>query len=43
MAREDIPGLLEESKKALAAEHAASIKAVRKDLNSFKKKTLSKV
>ena len=43
MARADIPRLLKESKKALAAEHAASVKAVRKDLNAFKKKTLSKV
>jgi hypothetical protein len=43
MARTEIPKLLEESKKALAAEHAASVKGVRKELASFKKKTLSKV
>ena len=41
--KSDISGLLEESKKVLAAEHEASLKAIRGDLDSFKKKTLSKV
>ena len=41
--KSDISGLLEESKKTLAAEHQASLEAIRGDLDSFKKKTLSKV
>ena len=43
MAKSEISGLLEESKKALAAEHDASVKAIRGELDSFKKETLSKV
>lgn len=43
MGKEEIPKLLKKSKKALATEHAASIKKIQKELNSFKKKTLSNI
>ena len=43
MAKSEIPNLLKKSKKDLSSEHAASVKTVRKELDSFKKKTLSKI
>ena len=43
MAKEDISRLLEESKLALDGEHKAFAESIRKDLDSFKKKALSRV
>ena len=43
MAKDEIEKIFGESKDAVSKEHASCAKAIRKSLNSFKKKTLAKV
>lgn len=43
MAKNDIKGLLGKSKTALDKEHQKFVKSIGAELDSFKKKTLSKV
>lgn len=43
MPKEDIKKLLDESKKTLEKEHDKSVKQIKDELNSTKKKTLDKI